>query len=133
MLLKKVCQTLAGKLLRVTSRSASNGCQGCKFLYSTGEGYSNDDRTATRLHCAKQASNVLPATCDELSAWRSIPTERCDQYGIGQMIHLDVVGNDGPAQYSLDEVQVRLIAKHSGRPAAGLPTAWPALNSRQPW
>ncbi len=122
------------KLLSALCKSsAPQTCGGCKYLYSEGIGFSDDDRTATRLACALGNAETLPIEIDVRQKMEAgvIATTRCEHYNTGRMINLDVAGRDGPAQHSFDEAQVRAVAEHSGRNPLGERTAWAPLNERQ--
>ncbi len=105
-------------------------CTGCKFLYSEGLGYSNDQRTGTRLSCAVNRQANLPI---ELLLTDSVQATQaglsgCDRFAPGVQVSLDVTGHDGASLYCSDPEQIEAITVHSGRPRQGRPQSWALAN-----
>ncbi len=99
-------------------------CVGCKFLYSEGQGYSNYTWEDTEVRCAKDKNQNLPAPegCDwtpHCDNWPKTNASRCELYAAGEMVALDVDGDDGPATYTQDEEAIAAICAHSGRGRTG--------------
>lgn len=99
-------------------------CVGCKYLYSEGMGYSNYTWEDTKVLCAKNRNTNLPA--EEPYDWKKEPdnwpkteSARCELYAPGEMVELDVDGEDGPADHTQDEEAIAAICAHSGRKAHG--------------
>lgn len=97
-----------------------NSCVGCKYLYSEGQGYSNYTWEETEVRCAKDKNLNLPADkaydwTPESDNWPKTKDSRCDLYAPGEMVALDVDGEDGPADYTQDEDAITTICTHSGR------------------
>lgn len=95
-------------------------CVGCKYLYSIGTGYSNYTWLDDSVNCAKDKNANLPL--DEPydwdkkhDNWPATNESRCDLYESGEMVRLDVEGDDGPASHTNDEEAIVAICKHSGR------------------
>ncbi len=105
-------------------------CTGCKYLYAEGLGYSNDQRTGTRVSCAKDRASQLPAELapNETIERVSAALVQCDQFSQGRLISLDVIGKDGAGLFSTDNEQVQAIVAHSNRPAEGEPLSWALVN-----
>ncbi len=101
-------------------------CRGCKYLYSEGVGYADDDRTATRISCALDQQPALPVTVaveDSVQDQAAI-LNGCQQHCAGPHISLDVLGSEGAGLFSSDAEQVDAITRHSGRPVEGQPKSW---------
>lgn len=95
-------------------------CVGCKYLYSEGQGYSNWTWMDTDIRCAKDKNPNLPAEegsdwVREPDNWDKTNLSRCDLYAPGEMVEMDVDGEDGPADYTNDEEAIAAICEHSGR------------------
>lgn len=99
-------------------------CVGCKYLYSEGSGYSNYTWEETDVRCAKDRNPHLPA--DEPYDWKKEPDNwpmtkdsRCELYAPGEMVALDVDGEDGPADYTEDAEAIAAICAHCERKPHG--------------
>ena len=105
-------------------------CSGCKFLYSEGIGYANDQRSGTRLACALDKNDNLPHESNFGTPVSAVSSTliACDDYSEGRHISLDVTGNEGPALFSTDPEQIDAIARHSKRPREGKPLSWGHAN-----
>jgi hypothetical protein len=98
-------------------------CIGCKYLYSEGIGYSNYTWMATEVRCAKNRNNNLPAEepynrKKQPDNWSATKDSRCELYSVlltGEMVAMDVDGEDGPADFTQDEEAIVAICVHSGR------------------
>lgn len=95
-------------------------CVGCKFLYSKGLGYSNYTWEENEVRCAKDKNPNLPAEegfdwTPQNDNWAKTNASRCELYAVGgEMVKLDVDGDDGPADYTQDEEAIAAICEHSG-------------------
>jgi hypothetical protein len=101
-------------------------CVGCKFLYGQGTGYSNWTWLDTDISCAKDKNPNLPAEegsdwTKEHDNWPKTRDSRCELYAPGEMVTLDVDGEDGPGDYTDDEETIAAICAHSGRGRNGAP------------
>ena len=99
-------------------------CVGCKFLYSEGQGYSNYSLMETEVRCAKDKNPNLPALevddwTPQSDNWPATNSSRCELYAHGEMVAMDVDGEDGPATYTQDEEAITAICEHSGRERTG--------------
>lgn len=105
-------------------------CSGCKFLYSEGLGYSNDQRTGTRLSCAINHQPQLPMDFQGTDSIHPLhqTLKGCHLHSSGQHISLDVAGREGASLYSTDPEQIEAITNHSGRPVEGEPHSWALAN-----
>lgn len=95
-------------------------CVGCKFLYSEGIAYSNYTWEVTEVRCAKDKNQNLPGyEPDDWTPandnWLKTSDSRCELYAFGEMVELDVDGENGPADFSTDEEAIAAICAHSKR------------------
>lgn len=95
-------------------------CVGCKFLYTHGSGYSNYTWLETDVLCAKDRNPNLPAEeCSDWDMkndnWPITNSSRCELYAPGEMVTLDIDGEDSPDDYTQDEEAIAAICEHSGR------------------
>lgn len=102
-------------------------CVGCKFLYSVGTGYSNYTWESDDVCCAKDRNPNLPADRpydwkQEDDNWPKTNSSRCELYALGEMVAMDVAGEDGPADYTSDEEAITAICEHSQRGRNGYTT-----------
>lgn len=104
-------------------------CVGCKFLYTEGSGYSNYTWEDTDVRCAREKNPNLPASEPydwkrEDDNWPATNASRCELYATheGELVALDVDGDDGPADYTSDEEAITAICEHSGRGRNGYTT-----------
>lgn len=104
-------------------------CVGCKFLYTEGSGYSNYTWEDTDVMCAQEKNPNLPASkpydwkrSDD--NWPTTNASRCELYATheGDLVELDIDGEDGPADYTSDEEAIAAICQHSGRGRNGRAT-----------
>lgn len=99
-------------------------CVGCKFLFTQGTGYSNYTWIDNELSCAKARNPALPVEegCDWTKEPDNCPATkagRCELYAPGEMVCLDVDGEDGPADHTQDEEVIVAICEASGRARKG--------------
>ena len=101
-------------------KSDEKSCVGCKFLYTQGRGYSNYTWLETDVDCAKDKNPNLPR--EEPADWNMKEDNwpatmggRCSLYELGEMVALDVEGEDGPADCTQDEETIAAVCEHSGR------------------
>ena len=104
-------------------------CVGCKYLYSEGSGYSNYTWMETYVKCAKDKNPKLedgeaeePYDWNQKAEndnWPMTNSGRCELYAPGVYVELDVDGDNGPADESEDEEQIKAICEHSGRKPHG--------------
>ena len=100
-------------------------CVGCKYLYAEVSGFSNYTWMETYVRCAKDKNPKLadgkaeePYDWNkkaENDNWPMTNSGRCELYAAGKFVVLDVEGEDGPADKSEDEEQIKAICEHSGR------------------
>lgn len=93
-------------------------CVGCKWLYSQGSGYSNYTWTDTFIHCAQHKNPHLEAGdaegCydwnqdPERDNWDKTSRSRCELYAPGEMINLDVDGEDDLRQHDVEALRLAL-------------------------
>jgi hypothetical protein len=109
-----------------TTGSECLSCVGCKWLYQEGTGYSNYTWENDDVRCALDRNPNLtaerPSDWNQDAAtdnWPATNRSRCDRYAPGEYVALDVDGEDGPADKTTDEDQIRLICEHSGRKPHG--------------
>lgn len=93
-------------------------CVGCKFLYRQDEGYSNYTVTDSEVRCALDKNPNLPAAfpydwIQDSDNWPRTNSSRCERYGPGPFIELDVDKEVGPADSSTDEEQIAAICTHA--------------------
>ena len=90
-------------------------CVGCKFLYSQDSGYSNWTVEETEILCAKKRNPNLPASeawdwkKDE-DNWPATKDSRCDLYAPGEMIQLDVDGENTVESQTTDREVIDAIS-----------------------
>jgi hypothetical protein len=97
-------------------------CVGCKFLYAHDSGYSNWTVLDTDIKCAKDKNPNLPAEepydwikpPEGTDNWKATKESRCELYAAGEMVHLDVDGETGPADCTDDAEVIAAIATHAG-------------------
>lgn len=120
-------------LIRRIFRWQPRGCQGCKFLYAEGVGFSDDDREGTRFSCALNRNKQLPVEVSTRMTVIEASTGliACERYARGVHVSLDVIGKEGPGLYSRDDEQIEAIALHAGRPRLGEPQSWALANLMQ--
>jgi hypothetical protein len=93
-------------------------CVGCKFLYRQDDGYSNYTVTDSEVRCALDKNPNLPAPfpydwIQDVDNWPRTGASRCERYGPGPFIELDVDKEVGPADSSTDEEQIAAICAHA--------------------
>ena len=105
-------------------------CEGCKYLYSEGVGFSNDQRTGTRLSCALNRQADLPKELALSESGQEVSKTllACDGYASGRYLSFDVMGYEGASLYSFDTEQIDAITAHSKRPREGQPQSWAIAN-----
>jgi hypothetical protein len=74
----------------------------------------------TEVRCAKDKNPNLPGekACDwnmVSDNWPATKASRCVLYAKGPMVELDVDQENGPADFTDDEVAIKAIMDHSGR------------------
>lgn len=99
-------------------------CVGCKYLYTYGSGYSNWTHLDDVVCCAKNRNpNLEDEEPDDWNMeddnWPKTNASRCELYSPGEMVRLDVDGEDGPADYTDDEDAIAAICEDSGRERNG--------------
>ena len=104
----------------IEKKDRQQSCVGCKFLYSESTGYSNYTWNDNDIKCAKDKNPNLPAEkCGDWTPqrdnWSKTDTSRCELYSPGEMVTLDVEGEDGPGNYTKDEEAIAAICAHSSR------------------
>lgn len=95
-----------------------SSCVGCKYLYRKDEGYSNYTVTDVEVRCALDRNLNLPAPLpydwiQDGDNWPRTNASRCERYGPGPFIALDVDQEVGPADSSNDEEQITAICAHA--------------------
>jgi len=114
----------------VPTSSKCLSCVGCKWLYQIGVGYSNYTWEDDDVRCAQNRNPNLAAADNyapfdwrnetpEEDNWPLTNKSRCELYAEGQYVHMDVDGEDGPADFTDDEDQIRVICEHSARKPHG--------------
>jgi hypothetical protein len=100
----------------------TRSCWGCKYLYSSGEGYSNFTWLETNVNCAKDRNPNLPAgepydwnKDADADNWPKTNQSRCDLYAPGAWIELDIDGEVLPDDYTQDAEVIEAVDQHSGR------------------
>lgn len=98
--------------------------RGVQVLYSEGQGYSNYTWSENEVRCAKDKNKNLPADAPfgwniQNDNWPNTSESRCDLYAPGEMVAMDVEGDDGPADHTQDEEAIAAICEHSGRGRTG--------------
>lgn len=95
-----------------------DSCVGCKFLYAHDMGYSNYTVEDTEIYCAKGMNKNLPAsrpydwnTDDD--NWAATMHSRCAAWAPGNMVCLDVDGDDTAASQTDDAEVIALIDRRS--------------------
>lgn len=106
-------------------------CVGCKFLFMCDEGYSNYTVESSSIHCALGKNPNLSAETpsdwkQEPDNWPMTNNSRCERYAPGEMIYLDVDGDDGPGDYTEDEEAIASICAYAGRRRCSTPIAPPS-------
>lgn len=99
----------------------TESCIGCKFLYLQDMGYSNYTVTDTEVRCAKGNNSNLPSLepCNwnwnaENDNWPDTNSSRCDIYAHGELVHLDVDGDDSPSDFTSDSEAIAAICADAG-------------------
>jgi len=90
-------------------------CLGCKFLFSQDLGYSNYTVEETEIRCAKNRNSNLPASEPYdwkrgEDNWPATQGSRCELYAPGEMVHLDVEGEDTVDSQTTDREVIDAIA-----------------------
>ena len=99
----------------------SKSCVGCKWLYRHDFGYSNYTVMETKVLCAQDKNQNLPADDPydwvedaDKDNWKKTNESRCELYSSGPMVYLDVDGETGPGDCTDDAEVADVIAKHAG-------------------
>lgn len=104
----------------------NKSCAQCKFLYFHDGGYSNYTVEETNVECALGKNPNLPDLRPydwdregRKDNWPKTNKSACERYAKGSQVHLDVDGEDGPADSTDDEEVIEAVVAHSGRPRHG--------------
>lgn len=127
------------KLMKVLeSIDGNNSCVGCKFLYAQDTGYSNYTVIDIDIECALNRNENLPAVrpddwggriwpevipaSPENDRWSATQDSRCERYAIdqtGEVVHLDIDNENGPADFTSDSEVIAAICADTGRKPHG--------------